>query len=144
MKTLKDRLIYARTLSGLTQGELADKAKCAQSAIGNAESGERKSLRNLVLVARALKVSADWLFDGKGPIPTKHAAATESHVITMFANSPTLSSQLQTHDQHTIAAIEIMQKLMPSQREGALAALKTHVSHLGTQDDGQALSVAGQ
>jgi hypothetical protein len=28
-------------------------------------------LRNLVIVARVLQCSADWLYDGKGPKPTQ-------------------------------------------------------------------------
>ena len=69
VKTLQDRLKYARELRGLSQKQLAERSKCAQSAIGNVESGERQTLRNLVDVARALEVSADWLYDGKGPQP---------------------------------------------------------------------------
>lgn len=69
MNTLKDRLKYARELRGLSQGELATLAKCSQSAIGNVESGERDTLRNLVAVARALNCSADWLYDGHGEKP---------------------------------------------------------------------------
>lgn len=143
VKTLKERLVFARELRGLTQGELAVKAKCAQSAIGNAESGERQTLRNLVLVARVLKVSADWLFDGNGPKPTKDTANTNPYsnaqVLPFAANDVVRSGDLQPYDVHTIAAIEIMQKLQPSQREGALAALKTHVGYLDPPLFGQAL-----
>lgn len=147
VKTLKERLVYARELRGLTQGELAAKAKCAQSAIGNAESGERQTLRNLVLVARVLKVSADWLFDGNGPQPTKEPIdATKNGfglVVPLIASDNARNGDLQSIDPHTRAAMEIMQKLQPNQREGALAALKTHVGHLAPPRDGQALFVAG-
>jgi transcriptional regulator with XRE-family HTH domain len=143
VKTLKERLVYARELRGLTQGELADKAKCAQSAIGNAESGERKSLRNLVLVARVLQISADWLFDGRGPKPTKIPDTENSflaaHVVPIYANEPSRTADLQTYDPHTLAAVEIMLKLHPNQREGALAALRTHVGYLAPPRIGQAL-----
>lgn len=143
VNTLKERLVYARELRGLTQGELAAKARCAQSAIGNAESGERKTLRNLVLVARVLKISADWLFDGNGPKPTKESADNSPYpsgqVVAMVANDIARSGDLQATDPYTRAAIEIMQKLHPSQREGALAALRTHVSYLGPPRVGQAL-----
>jgi transcriptional regulator with XRE-family HTH domain len=143
VKTLKERLVFARELRGLTQGELAVKAKCAQSAIGNAESGERQTLRNLVLVARVLKVSADWLFDGNGPKPTKEPTETPQYssgqVVAMIANDTMRNGDLQAHDPHTLTAIEIMQKLHPSQREGALAALKTHVGYLAPPRLGQAL-----
>lgn len=46
---------------------------CAQGTIGNVESGERRSVRNLVEIARALDVSIDWLYDGKGQKPANNA-----------------------------------------------------------------------
>lgn len=143
VKTLKERLTYARELRGLTQSELAVKAKCAQSAIGNAESGERKTLRNLVLVARVLEISADWLFDGRGPKPTKtpesRFAASTPQVVPIFANEASRTHELQTYDSYTLTAIELMQKLLPNQREGALAALRTHIGYLDPPRIGQAL-----
>lgn len=69
VKTLGERVRYARERRELTQQELAKRAGCTQGAIGNVETGERQSLRNLVSVARALHVSTDWLFDGHGPEP---------------------------------------------------------------------------
>jgi transcriptional regulator with XRE-family HTH domain len=78
VNTLKERLQYARELRGLSQGELARQAKCSQSTIGNIESGERDTLRNLVVVARVLRVSADWLYDGHGPKPTNADGAYKS------------------------------------------------------------------
>jgi transcriptional regulator with XRE-family HTH domain len=74
VNTLKERLKFARELRGLSQGELAKLANCSQSTIGNVESGERDTLRNLVAVARALNCSADWLFDGHGSKPTPNSA----------------------------------------------------------------------
>lgn len=69
VKTLRERLIFARELRGLKQHELAAKAHCSQGTIGNIESGLRNTLKNLVEVARVLNVSPDWLYDGKGPSP---------------------------------------------------------------------------
>lgn len=80
VKTLKDRLVYARELRGITQAQLAELAGCSQSAIGNVESGERHSLRNLIDIARALRVSADWLYDGEGPMPQPGLAVEQPRV----------------------------------------------------------------
>ena len=93
MKNLQTRLKQAREDRGLSQKELARKSKCVQSAIGNVESGERKTLRNLVLVARALNVSADWLFDGTGPEPQWNDAPYQplAHGLT-----------LPQHNQHAV------------------------------------------
>lgn len=77
VKALKDRLIHARELRGLTQQELADLVGCSQSTIGNVEAGERHSLRNLIDIARALRVSPEWLYDGGGPLPQPGLQAQE-------------------------------------------------------------------
>lgn len=77
VKTARDRLKYARELRGLSQAALAKAAGCAQSTIGNFESGGRQTLRNLVDVARALQVSAEWLNDGIGQGPVGHPTYTD-------------------------------------------------------------------
>ena len=46
------------------------------------------------------------------------------------------------YDVYTLAAIGIMSSLSEAQREGALAALRTHVQNLGPPRDGQALPMA--
>ncbi len=46
------------------------------------------------------------------------------------------------YDVYTMAAIGIMLSLQETQREGALAALRTHVQNLGPPRDGQTLSMA--
>lgn len=46
------------------------------------------------------------------------------------------------HDTYTQAAIEIMLSLKDYQREGALAALRSHVQNLTPPRDGQALPMA--
>lgn len=94
VKTVRDRLKHARLMRGLSQAELAAAAKCSQSAIGNFESGERKTLRNLVEVARALNVSIEWLYDGRGPGPTVPAdGESTSKVIAMESARAYESSQ---------------------------------------------------
>jgi len=73
VNSLASRLKHARELRGLTQGQLAAAAKCAQSTIGNVEAGTRLSLRGLVTVARVLDVSPEWLAEGKGHPPRRHS-----------------------------------------------------------------------
>lgn len=151
VKTLKERLIFARELRKLTQAELAKKSKCAQSAIGNVESGTRETLRNIVLVARALRVSADWLYDGKGPKPENEEPQQVNW--SNRANQPTLvltanASDNQTidaisYDPYTLEVIHIMNRLRPDQRPAAAARLKEFVGHLAPPDNGQALPMAG-
>lgn len=82
VKTLGQRLLFARELRGFTQDQLADLAGCTQGAIGNCESGLRTSLRNIVDVARALDTSVYWLWDGKGPAPKANDAFKEAGTVT--------------------------------------------------------------
>lgn len=152
MKTLKERLIFARELRQLTQADLAKKSKCGQSAIGNVESGTRNTLRNLVLVARALRVSADWLFDGKGPTPTANddqvnwtpsANRPFPALIAKAADSFTIGAHPTEYDIYTTEVIRLMNSLTADQKAAALARLKEFVGHLAPPDHGQALSMAG-
>lgn len=142
VKLLKERLKYARELRGLTQGQLAKKSECAQSAIGNVESGERKNLRNLVLVARVLRVSVDWLFDGSGPKPTKDSFGVQAGGKLMAAESaPNLFSPAK-YDAWTLDAIGILSKLSEPDRGAAVARLREFVQQLGPPRNGQTLPMA--
>ncbi len=66
MNTIAERLKHARELAGLTQPELAAKAKVSQGTIGNIETGLRKRPRDLLSIAAALSVTPVWLETGKG------------------------------------------------------------------------------
>lgn len=101
VNTLGERLTYARELRGMSQQELAERASCTQGAIGNVESGERHSLRNLVAVARALRVSADWLYDGKGPKPVLGVAESEA----IYPTTPPLAWPFTSIERGDLAAM---------------------------------------
>ena len=71
MKTIAERLRYARELKGWKQAQLAVAADVSQGTIGNIESGARQSRGSLPKIARALGVSHDWLAEGEGEmVPT--------------------------------------------------------------------------
>lgn len=61
MNTLAERVKEMRRRQGWTQAELAAKAKVAQQTISNIERGRVRSARDLVKIARALGVTADYL-----------------------------------------------------------------------------------
>lgn len=46
------------------------------------------------------------------------------------------------HDEWTKIAIRFFEQLKPSQREGAVAALRTHVQNLGPPSNGQTVPMA--
>ena len=66
VKTFRERLIHAREARSLTQEQLAKASGVSQGAIGNYESGSRNSSRQVVSLATALGVRAEWLDKGKG------------------------------------------------------------------------------
>lgn len=66
VKTIGERLKWAREQRRLTQAALAKKAGVSQGTIGNIESGARDRPRDLLQIARALQASPDWLETGKG------------------------------------------------------------------------------
>lgn len=68
MNSIAERLKAAREAAGLTQPQLATKARVSQGTIGNIESGLRKRPRDLLSIASALNVSPVWLESGKGPM----------------------------------------------------------------------------
>lgn len=71
MKTIAERLRYARELKGWKQAQLAVAADVSQGTIGNIESGARQSRGSLPKIAKALGVSHDWLAEGEGEmLPT--------------------------------------------------------------------------
>lgn len=68
MRTLAERLVWARTQREFTQEDLAKRAGVAQSTIGSLEAGSRLTARKITAIAGALSVSCDWLAEGKGAI----------------------------------------------------------------------------
>ncbi|MHA0917141.1 XRE family transcriptional regulator [Kosakonia cowanii] len=66
MKTLAERLKYARKHRGLTQSALAELIGVSQAAIQKIESGKAYQTTKLVDLANALKVKPEWLGSGEG------------------------------------------------------------------------------
>lgn len=65
-ETLGDRIRKTRMELGLTQAEVAKRAKVTSSAISNLEQNTRFTSRSLLAIAAALGVSANWLETGIG------------------------------------------------------------------------------
>lgn len=77
VKTFSARLKMAREAAALSQTALAKKAGLSPGAIGNYEAGTRDMPRDLLTLAAALGVRAEWLQEGRGPMnqesPTRPA-----------------------------------------------------------------------
>lgn len=130
VKTLRDRLIYARTLRGLSQAELARRSGCAQSAIGNIESGERKSLRNLIEVARVLNCDPGWLYDGKGAKPMGGRAQLLADIrqATNAMNRRAAVRRWSDHDPSTREYLDYFKNLDTDYREELLDRVRFFVA----------------
>lgn len=66
VKTIGERIKWARAQRGLTQGGLAVAAKVSTSTIGNLESGLREKPRELNAIAHALRAAPAWVETGRG------------------------------------------------------------------------------
>lgn len=66
VNSIADRLKAAREALGLSQEELARAAGVSQGTIGNIESGTRRQPRELLAIAKAARVSPEWLQSGIG------------------------------------------------------------------------------
>lgn len=68
MKTIAERMKYARSLKKWTQPQLAIASGVSTGTIGNIESGTRQSKGSLPQIAEAIGVNLKWLAYGEGEI----------------------------------------------------------------------------
>ena len=66
MNTLAERLKHAREMANLSQQEVAKRAGISQPTYFKIENGSTLKPRNILEIAHALKVNADWLATGEG------------------------------------------------------------------------------
>lgn len=84
MKTLSERLKIALELSGISQTQLAASIGVTQPAISKLLAGTSRESRRMIQLARALKISPDWLINGSGqmydcsPIPDRRLIKFDS------------------------------------------------------------------
>ena len=139
--TLSDRLKEAmKGPPKITGVALAKACKVAPPSVNGWLSGKSKTIEgsNLIAAAEFLKVNPKWLADGKGPKYPDESITSVHHV----AETVVPYRRSTDCDEWTTEAIKLMQSLRPEQREGALAALRTHIQNLGPPRHGQTLSVA--
>lgn len=109
MKTLGERLKWARERKGLSQEELGKAAGMTQGGIGHLEQDLRQTSRRMAQLAHALEVNPLWLAEGKGEpdsqpeiLPPSHAPSIElvyaSHeelrLLTQFRQATPIGKQL--------------------------------------------------
>lgn len=134
MKTFSDRLKHARLLRGHTQKTLARLARLSQSAIGSYESGLRHSSRSARKLAQVLKVEAEWLETGKGPmeLPMSGYDLSDTLPATGVAEStPRPGSRPRPMAPWPFSTISPTQidLLTPDERIGLEAMAQTYIEH---------------
>lgn len=118
MKTLKERLIWARTQKELSQQQLADKAGVAQSTIGSLEAGTRLTARKITAIANALEVNGRWLAEGMGSHDLRATQAAEP-----MPKMP--HRRLQWVDDDEADILSEYRRLEPSAKETSLVVLRS-------------------
>lgn len=144
--TLAERLVEAMNGPPKVTGvALAKACGVKPPSVSGWRTGDSKSLEgsNLLAAAKFLRVRPEWLADGIGP---KHNNKADhvgpTNEIRQGVAGYILPNAIT--DTFILEAIRILTSLKKNQREGAVAALRTHVQHLSPHHDGQALSVAGK
>ena len=66
METFGERVKESRKKLGLTQKQLSKLSGMAQATLSDIERGKNEGSRDVVSLANALKVSAEWLINGAG------------------------------------------------------------------------------
>lgn len=84
LKSLGQRIAFARNRKDMSQPELARRVGVRQSTIGNIESGARKRPQRLLEIADALGVTQQWILTGALPMdasPPDHLSVQEVRAI---------------------------------------------------------------
>jgi len=111
MDTIAIRIKDARAKLHISQKELAKKAGVATSTIGSIENGRNRGSTHIVAIARALKVSPDWLATGKGK--REAMQQTNSEGLYIVADSPEdLARQLsEKGNDHILKLLQLVMTL---------------------------------
>lgn len=125
METFGDRVLRLRKERKLTQVKLAQKSGLQQSDISKIEHGTISETTKILGLARELQCDPEYLLSGKRPNPPPMPSPVH------LAHQPIRPYTEPAYNEYTQAAINIFESLQAHQREGALAALRTHVGHLG-------------
>lgn len=79
MSTLAERLKTARTQARLSQKQLEDRSGVSQKTVSKLERGDQANSTQIVQLARACRVRAEWLATGEPPMVDQGAiTAAES------------------------------------------------------------------
>jgi transcriptional regulator with XRE-family HTH domain len=143
MDTLAKRMRAERTRLGMSQAELAKRASCGQSLIGNLESGQLTSAK-IPRIAAVFGVSAVWLAEGTGARETqkKEAPASREPDATYDANAKRLLAAFfelpETDKEWLVEIAEVRTRQMAGARsprpDGTVAPRRSSTQRATTQN----------
>ena len=133
MTTLAERLTSERERKNLTQEQLAKRAGCGQSTIGNLESGNQKTTKHLPSIATAIGVEALWLAEGRGP-KYRDAEKNRRAEVPNQIVPDSLQSAAKHNDSKIQRMIEIMETLNDADKAMLLGIAISESRHLKTTE----------
>lgn len=126
MITIAERLKSAREAAGLSQEELAKRAGVSQGTIANVEGGVRKNPRELLAIARAASVNAEWLKSGKGQRQTDQAG--QNHAVQELPADYAVSRSGKNDIAHHVSQIGVLLAGIDDVRRAAIAEMLSAVA----------------
>lgn len=129
MKLFSERLRTARQYRKLSQSSLARLCGLAQSAISNYENGTRKAPREILVLARALHVSPEWLQEGVGEMHLQVQQVPQlSHTLTDHISPP------QDYWPFRTISLQELKELEPSKLQELERYIRLVLNGLATDD----------
>jgi transcriptional regulator with XRE-family HTH domain len=118
MKTLGDRIREERENKGWSQTELGKRVGVGKSSVSQWENGTTKKMDglNMVLAAKALGLSADWLATGKGnKYRTPEPEKTISAIHLLNSNNPHIIDVSELNEKDRNLVKDMVQRLKSEQ-----------------------------
>lgn len=116
VNSIAERLKWARERLGLSQQQVAEVAKVTQGTIANIESGLRRNPRELIAIARAVRLEPLWLKEGTGPRESANVQTTEGSGVAGAPNTDETSAPKPTVASTLNNLGELLQQASPKTR----------------------------
>lgn len=113
MNSFGDRVKAERLALGLSQKQLGSMSGLSQTTISDIERGRNVSSSEIIPLARALKVPADWLADGRDP---KYPHRPDDRDAALLADQRQLLDEFQQlTPHHQLAVRAVIRTLLEGQ-----------------------------
>lgn len=122
METFGSRVRETRKALKWTQKQLATAAGLSQTTISDIERGRNDSSADIIALARALRVSAEWLAEGRGPKTLTDRDTDHGNAPVVLLSSNTAkekdSPKYASHEERTFFGGEVLARFARLTPEG--------------------------